>query len=184
MMKKILVVIAAVAAMLSFASCKPEEKPEPEKNLVDHFEFRSTLNYSQDVLDNFDLVYDIVSEGSSIASGTMSGDLKPIEVKSGIKEGKFEVHFDFQAKSSFYSTFEIWKDYVVSIDTFIGLYSVFKDGSEQELISEHITFKDGTFGTFVEEHIPDVIGLMEDALALDETFTIMKDENGQYIAWI
>ena len=178
-MKKFLMTLAAVAALFSSASCKPEDKPE--EDTFDHFEFRSGLNYSKDVTDNFDLTYDILSNGVSVASGTMSGDLKPVEVKSGIKEGTLDVHFSFKAKDSFYKTWDIWKEYVISIDSFIALYAIDRKGPEQQLIQIGFSFKDATYSTFLESKIPEVIALMEDALAIDETFTIVKDETGKYI---
>lgn len=183
-MKKLLFALATFVAIFQFSACKPEAIPEPKKKAVDHLEFRSTLDYSQDVLENFDLVYDIVSNGRSLTSGTMSDEFKPVEVKSGITEGAFEVHFDFRAKSSFYSTFETWKEYVISFDNMIGLYEIFKDGSEQELISIQGSLRDATFSTFVEEKIPDIIKLMEDALALDNNFSITRDKDGMYFAWL
>ena len=92
--------------------------------------------------------------------------------------------FDFRAKSSFYSTFETWKEYVISFDNMIGLYEIFKDGSEQELISIQGSLRDATFSTFVEEKIPDIIKLMEEALALDNNFSITRDKDGMYFAWL
>lgn len=179
-MKDLFIAFATVAALFSFAACKSEENPKDDG--TGHIEFRSGLNYSKDVLENFDAVYDIVSDGKSVASGTMLGEeLKPIIVKSGIKEGTFDVHISFKAKSSFYESWDLWKEYVIDIDSFIALYSVGKNGSESELIKIGYDLKGATFGTFVESKIPEVIALMEEALAVNETLTIRKDETGKYI---
>lgn len=164
-------------ALLSVPACQPEEKPEEDK--IDHVEFRSEFKMSQDVIDNFDLVYDILSNNKSIASGTMSGEFKPIEVKSGIIDGPFEVHINFKATDKIFKEWDMWKEYVVSKDCYIALYSISKKGVEKELISVSFELHDATYSTFVEENLPQIVSYMEDALAINEKFLIQ--DNGSYV---
>ncbi len=180
-MKKIIIALAAVAVLFSAVSCHREDNPASADVLFDHYEFRSSLSYSQDVLENFDFFYEIVSNGKLAASGTMPGEeLKTVEVKSGLEDGTFEVHFSFKAKDGFADRWDIMKEYVIDIDSSITLYAVNNDGTEQELMRYEYLFKDATYGTFIKEKVPDIIALMEDALIISESFTVTHDSSGHF----
>lgn len=169
-------------ALFFVSACEPEEKPDPQKDEFDHIEFRSGFEVSQDVIEYFDLVYDILSNNKSISSGTMSGEFKPIEVKSGIKDGPFEVHINFKATDKIYKEWDMWKEYVISKNCFIGLYSVSKKGVESELIKITYEFPNATFGTFVEENLPEMVSSIEDILNINEKIII--EDNGSNIRYL
>lgn len=171
-MKKHFFVLCAILALISVSACQPEEKPGTDE--VNHVEFRSGFKMSQDVIDNFDLVYDIISNNKSIASGTMSGEFKPVELKSGIADGPFEVRFNFKATDRIFKEWDMWKEYVLSEDCTLALYSISNKGVENELISVECKLQNATFSTFVEENLPEMVSLMEGAISINEKF-IIKD---------
>ena len=107
-------------------------------------------------------------------------ELKPVEVKSGLEDGTFEVLFSFKAKDDFAEKWDIMKEYVIDIDSAIALYAVNKDGSESELVRYELLFSDATFSTFIPEKVPEIIALMEDALAYSESFTVTRDKSGHF----
>lgn len=181
-MKKYFAALCAIMALFFVSACEPEEKPDPQKDEFDHIEFRSGFEVSQDVIEYFDLVYDILSNNKSISSGTMSGEFKPIEVKSGIKDGPFEVHINFKATDKIYKEWDMWKEYVISKNCFIGLYSVSKKGVESELIKITYEFPNATFGTFVEENLPEMVSSIEDILNINEKIII--EDNGSNIRYL
>lgn len=179
-MKKIFFALAAAAALFSAVSCHHEDNPTNDDNVFDHYEFRSGLSYSKDVTENFDFSYEIVSNGKLAASGTMPGEeLKPVEVKSGLEDGTFEIHFSFKAKDGFADRWDVMKDYVINIDTFLVLYAVNKDGSEEELMRYEFRFSDATF-CGGKERAPEIIALMEGVLAISESFTVTRDSSGHF----
>lgn len=180
MLKKYLVVFAAIAAVFAFASCNPDEDVEKKGHAIDHLELRINPEYPQTAIDNFDLHYSVLQDGKSLSSGTMTGDYTPLEVTSGITGGRIEISLTFTAKESFRSSFQPFTDYYLSEHTFIGLYAIREDGTESELISFEHDLSGSNFSTFTEEKIPEAIAMMENYLAVSDAFTLKKNRNGEY----
>lgn len=170
--------LVALAALLSFTACNKENADSSSA-----LEFRAGFDFPKDVTDNFDLVYDISIDGKSIANGTMSGNFKPISIKSGITEGKFVFKFNMKAKESLYTNWDFDKEYVISEKYYSAFYSTSKS-KEQELVKIESSMDEEKFIAPIEEWVERTIKQMENLMSYSEEFKIEKSRGGYSVSYI